>query len=80
MVFGYDIFRRLHDGSAMWVATVPNLDEAEKEIQKLARESRDGCFTRNAANGQIDYHPGAVMPAPAQISQPPNAGDMKYAQ
>ena len=55
MVFGYDVFRRLHDGSAMWVAAVPNLDEAEKD-------------------------PGAVMPAPAQISQPPNAGDMKYDQ
>jgi hypothetical protein len=45
MVFDYDVFRRLHDGSAMWVATVANLVEAEKQIQKLPRESRMGAST-----------------------------------
>jgi hypothetical protein len=56
MIFGYDVFRRLHDGSPLWVGTVANVVEAEKQIQNLATQSRDNFFIREAINGEITHY------------------------
>jgi len=50
---GYDVFRKLDDGSAVWVREAATLDEAKAIIKALSRGEPSGCFIRDATTGKI---------------------------
>jgi hypothetical protein len=63
MKLGFDIFRRLEDGSPLWVAQANSLDEARTRLAALRQISPGQYFVRDAETGQsitpeVDGNPG----------------------
>ncbi len=52
MKLGFDIFRRLDDGSPLWLAQVHSLAEARAKVEALRRRSPGQYFVRDAETGQ----------------------------
>jgi hypothetical protein len=52
MRLGFDIFRRLDDGSPLWVAQVSSIAEAHARLEALLRYSPGRYFVRDAETGQ----------------------------
>jgi hypothetical protein len=50
---GYDIFRKLEDGTAVWVGTAPTLIEAQDQLRTLAAANPSSYFVRDATTGRI---------------------------
>lgn len=57
--WGFDIFKRLPDGSPLWVGQASTLDEAKKELDAINPSGSDQYFIREAATGQIVFGWGA---------------------
>jgi hypothetical protein len=52
MKLGFDVFRRLDDGSPLWLAQVNSLAEARAKVDDLRQRSPGQYFVRNAETGQ----------------------------
>lgn len=53
MKLGYDIFRKLDDGSPLWVAHIASLEEAQKKLEALQKTSPGHYFVRDAESGVL---------------------------
>ena len=56
--WGFDIFKRLPDGSPLWVGQASTLDQAMKELDAVNPSGSDQYFIREAATGQIVFDLG----------------------
>jgi hypothetical protein len=52
MKLGFDIFRRLEDGSPLWIAQVNSVAEARIKLQTMRQFSPGHYFVRDAETGQ----------------------------
>jgi|HubBroStandDraft_2_1064218.scaffolds.fasta_scaffold79608_4 hypothetical protein len=52
MRLGFDIFRRLDDGSPLWVAQVSSIADAQARLEALRQFSPGRYFVRDAETGQ----------------------------
>jgi hypothetical protein len=52
---GYDIFRKLDDGSPLWIADLASLSEAKKKVQLLVSQSAAAYFIRDASTGKVVF-------------------------
>ena len=52
MKLGFDVFRRLDDGSPLWLAQVNSLAEARAKVEDLRQRSPGQYFVRDAKTGQ----------------------------
>jgi hypothetical protein len=50
---GYDIFRKMEDGSAIWLGVAPTLEEAKRKLDVLRAAKAGAYFVRDAATGEI---------------------------
>jgi hypothetical protein len=56
MTLGYDIFRKLDDGSSLWIADVASLNEAKEKIELLLfSRSSSAYFIRAASSGNVVF-------------------------
>jgi hypothetical protein len=53
---GFDIFRKLRDGSPVWVTHAPTLREAQVKLDTLARTLPAEYFIRDSATAEIVAH------------------------
>jgi hypothetical protein len=53
MNLGFDIFRKLGDGSPLWVTHAPTLKEARDKLDTLVRTLPAEYFIRDATNANI---------------------------
>lgn len=53
MGLGYDVFRKLEDGSAIWVGATATLDQAKKLLAELGSSAAAHYFVRDATTGRI---------------------------
>jgi hypothetical protein len=53
MGLGYDVFKKLEDGGAIWVGAAATLDEAKKLLAKLESLAASHYFVRDATSGRI---------------------------
>ena len=53
MSLGYDIFRRLGDGSPLWMGQADTLDEAKEKIATLRRTVPAKYFLRDAKTAAL---------------------------
>lgn len=68
MKLGYNVFRRLEDGSPVWVANLDTLAQAKQKVDSLRRTSPGEYFIHDAETGAIV----------SEIKDPrPNAGSQK---
>jgi hypothetical protein len=59
---GFDIFRRLDDGSPLWVAQVDSIAEARARLEALLQFSPGHYFVRDAETGQYIAPDGCQNP------------------
>ena len=52
MRLGFDIFRRLDDGSPLWVTQVSSIADAQARLEALRQYSPGHYFVRDAETGQ----------------------------
>jgi hypothetical protein len=55
MTLGYDIFRKLDDGSPLWIADVASLNEAKEKTELLFSQSSAAYFIRDASTGNVVF-------------------------
>jgi hypothetical protein len=55
MTQGYDIFRKLDDGSPLWIADLASLSEAKEKIQLLVSQCAAAYFIRDASTGKVVF-------------------------
>lgn len=53
MNLGYDIFKKLDDGSPLWIMQAATLAEAKKSIEGLVHGSPAQYFIRDASSGEV---------------------------
>jgi len=53
MSLGYDIFRKLGDGSALWMGQAATLAEAKEKMTTLSRTVPAKYFLRDANTGAL---------------------------
>ena len=63
MDLGYDIFRKLDDGTPLWVKQVGSLDDGKKLLQTLNSATPGEYFIRDASTGEIIFKSAEVSPA-----------------
>jgi hypothetical protein len=68
MRLGFDIFRRLDDGSPLWVAQVSSIAEAQASLEALRQYSPGRYFVRDAETGQY-IAPGACEKSTGRLEQ-----------
>ncbi len=61
MGLGYDIFKKLHDGSPLWVTQAATLEEAKRHLETLAGSARAEYFIRDATTGEVHRDPGSIV-------------------
>jgi hypothetical protein len=52
---GYDVFRKLDDGSPLWIADFASLSEAKEKIKLLISQSAAAYFIRDASTGKVIF-------------------------
>ena len=62
MNIGFDIFRKLGDGSPLWVTHAPTLKEAKDKLDTLTRTLPAEYFIRDATNAEIVTRVSANAP------------------
>lgn len=50
---GYDIFKKMEDGSAIWLGDAATLAEAKRKLDVLCAAKPGAYFVRDAATGEI---------------------------
>jgi hypothetical protein len=53
MGLGYDIFKKLDDGSPIWVGQADSLSAAQQALESLRRASPGHYFLRDANSGAV---------------------------
>ena len=53
MGLGYDIFRKLHDGSPIWIMQASTLQDAKQNVKALLASSPADYFIRDATTGEV---------------------------
>jgi hypothetical protein len=53
MGLGYDIFRKLRDGSPIWIMQAATLEDAKKGVQALLAAGPADYFIRDASSGEV---------------------------
>lgn len=53
MNVGFDIFKKLADGSPLWVGKADTLNHARQSLEALSRSSPGQYFIRDAASGLV---------------------------
>jgi hypothetical protein len=53
MNLGFDIFKKLQDGSPVWVMQVSTLREAREKLAALVNDSPGEFFARDAVTGEV---------------------------
>jgi hypothetical protein len=53
MKLGFDVFRKLDDGSPIWVANVQTRAQAEQMVESLRRSAPARYFVRDAESGAV---------------------------
>ena len=53
MGLGYDIFKKLDDGSPIWVGQADSLGAAQQALESLRRASPGHYFLRDANSGAV---------------------------
>jgi hypothetical protein len=56
MSLGYDIFKKLEDGSPFWITQVATLAEAKEKLAALVRHAPVEYFIRDATTGKIVFN------------------------
>jgi len=62
MKLGFDIFRRLDDGSPLWVAQANSIAEARTRLAALRQDCPGRYFVRDAETGQSIAAEGSENP------------------
>lgn len=62
MALGYDIFKKLGDGSPLWIGQIATFDEAKTKVEALVRTTPAEYFIREASTGQVVFR---LCPPPA---------------
>lgn len=52
---GYDIFKKLDDGSPFWITQVTTLSEAKEKVDTLICRSSVQYFIRDATTGKVVF-------------------------
>jgi hypothetical protein len=60
MSLGYDIFRKLPDGSPIWIMQAATLEEARENVRALLASSAADYFIRDAATGEVIHLSGSL--------------------
>jgi hypothetical protein len=63
MNLGYDIFRKLDDGTPLWIKQVATLDDGKRSLDALVSASPAEYFIRDASTGEIVFRLRAIPPA-----------------
>ena len=63
MDLGYDIFRKLDDGTPLWIKQVATLDDGKKHLDALMSAAPAEYFIRDASTGEIVFRLRATPPA-----------------
>jgi hypothetical protein len=63
MDFGFDIFRKLDDGTPLWIKQVATLDDGKAHLAALASSTPAEYFIRDASTGEIVFRSRATPPA-----------------
>jgi hypothetical protein len=63
MNLGYDIFKKLDDGSPLWIMQIATLEEAKQQLEVLVAASPAEHFIRDASNGEIVARSGPGLSA-----------------
>jgi hypothetical protein len=50
---GYDIFKKVEDGSAIWLGDAATLEEAKRKLDAFRAAKPGAYFVRDAATGEI---------------------------
>jgi hypothetical protein len=58
MNLGYDIFKKLDDGSPLWIMQVATIDDAKKDIEDLIYTMPAEYFIRDASTGEVVFKLG----------------------
>ena len=53
MRLGFEIFRRMEDGTLLWIAYAESLSEAEHKLSSLRRSAPARYFLRDAESGAV---------------------------
>jgi hypothetical protein len=53
MNLGFDIFKKQHDGSPVWVTQVSTLREAREKLAVLVHDSPGEFFARDSVTGEV---------------------------
>ena len=53
MGFGYDIFKKLRDGSPIWIMQGTTLEDARNHVKALLSAECAEYLIRNAATGEV---------------------------
>jgi hypothetical protein len=53
MGFGYDIFKKLDDGTPYWLAQAGTLSEAKEKLEVFFRDKPAEYFVRDASTGKV---------------------------
>jgi hypothetical protein len=62
MGLGYDIFKKLDDGSPLWIMQVGVLDDAKKKLEALVSAKPAEYFIRDASTGEVVVKLGPLPP------------------
>lgn len=63
MNLGYDIFKKLDDGSPLWIMQIATLEEAKQQLTALVAANPAEHFIRDASNGEIVARSGPGLSA-----------------
>jgi hypothetical protein len=63
MDLGFDIFRKVDDGTPLWIKQVATFDDGKKHLETLIGAAPGEYFIRDASTGEIVLKCGAVPPA-----------------
>jgi hypothetical protein len=53
MGLGYDIFKKLQDGSPIWIMQAATLEDARNQVKALLSAESGEYFIRNASTGEV---------------------------
>ncbi|HEY2459782.1 MAG TPA: hypothetical protein VGI16_03205 [Candidatus Acidoferrum sp.] len=53
MNVGFDIFKKLADGSPLWVGKADTLNHARQSVELISRSAPGQYFIRDAATGMV---------------------------
>ena len=53
MGLGFDIFRRLDDGTPLWIAQADTFDDAKRQLDAIRQKKPGHYFVHDASTGEL---------------------------